>query len=94
MKQEMNAIQLIQDPTEFKNSILKGVKEQIGELKSSYQPKSPEELLTRAETAELLKINISTLSYWTKQGKLKSYGVASRVYYKRSEIMEAIVELK
>ena len=94
MKEQNNQIQLIQNPLEFKNSILEGVKEQIGELKSSYQPKSPEELLTRTETAELLKINISTLSYWTKQGKLKSYGIASRVYYKRSEIMKTIVELK
>jgi hypothetical protein len=94
MKKQTNAIQLIQDPIEFKNSILEGVKEKIEELKSSYQPKSPEELLSRVETAELLKINISTLSYWTKQGTLKSYGIASRVYYKRSEIMKTIVELK
>lgn len=94
MKGQNNQIQLIQDPIEFKNSILQGVKEEIGELKSSYQPKSPEELLTRTETAELLKINISTLSNWTKQGKLKSYGIGNRVYYKRSEIMQSIIELK
>ncbi len=53
-----------------------------------------EELLTREETTKLLKIDSSTLWHWTNKGKIKVYGIASRRYYKRGEIMKALVELK
>ena len=53
-----------------------------------------EELLTRTETVELLKINLTTLWNWTKKGKLTAYGIGNRVYYKRGEIMKALVEFK
>ncbi len=53
-----------------------------------------EELLTREETVKLLKIDSSTLWHWTNKGKVSAYGIASRRYYKRGEIMKALVELK
>jgi hypothetical protein len=53
-----------------------------------------EELLTRTETVGLLKINLTTLWNWTKKGKLTAYGIGNRVYYKRGEIMKALVEFK
>jgi len=53
-----------------------------------------EELLTRDEAAKLLKINSSTLYLWTRKGKLPSYGIGNRVYYKRSEVMESLVKVK
>jgi hypothetical protein len=53
-----------------------------------------EELLTREETAQLLKIDISTLWNWTKKGKIISYGIGNRVYYKKGEIMKALVSFK
>lgn len=53
-----------------------------------------EELLTRTETAELLKINSSTLWHWTNKGKITAYGIGNRRYYKRGEIMKALVILK
>ena len=53
-----------------------------------------EELLTRTETVELLKINLTTLWNWTKKGKITAYGIGNRVYYKRGEIMKALVEFK
>ena len=51
-----------------------------------------EELLTREETAQLLKIDISTLWNWTKKGKIISHGIGNRVYYKRGEIKKALVK--
>ena len=63
----------------------------IAEIKNA--PPTNEELLTRKETAELLKVDISTLWHWSKKGVLKSYGISNRVFYKRSEIMEALTEL-
>jgi len=53
-----------------------------------------EELLMRDEAAKLLKINITTLYHWTRKGKLPSYGIGNRVYYKRSEIMNSLVKVK
>ncbi|WP_299160099.1 helix-turn-helix domain-containing protein [uncultured Eudoraea sp.] len=51
------------------------------------------ELLTREETAEYLKISLSTLWHWSKKGILPSYGIGNRVYYKRIEIEEALIKL-
>ena len=87
-------IQLIQvTPQELQEEILKGIKAQIEGLKDSYQPKEPTEYLTRKEVSELLKINLSTVYNWTNKGKLIPYGLVGRVYYKRSEIEEALIKL-
>jgi hypothetical protein len=52
-----------------------------------------EELLTRTETAKILKTNLTTLWHWTKKGKITAYGIGNRVYYKRGEIMKALVTI-
>jgi hypothetical protein len=49
-----------------------------------------EVLLSRVETCELLKINFSTLWKHTKSGKLASYGIGNRVYYKKAEVLNSI----
>ncbi|MFT3796188.1 helix-turn-helix domain-containing protein [Flavobacterium sp.] len=58
------------------------------------QKSSDDELLTREETAKLLKINVTTLWNWTNKGKLIAYGIGNRVYYKRGEIMNALIAYK
>lgn len=52
-----------------------------------------ETLLSRAEACELLKINFSTLWKHTKSGKLKSYGIGNRVYYKKEEVLQSITRI-
>ena len=52
-----------------------------------------EELLTRTETAKILKIELTTLWSWTKKGKITAYGIGNRVYYKRGEIMKSLIIL-
>lgn len=47
-------------------------------------------LLSRKETAALLKITLSTLWRWTRNGKLKSYYIGSRVYYLQNEVMSSL----
>ena len=66
--------------------ILQGFNREIASLKSEFQPKEPEQYLTRKDVKDLLKVDLSTLWSWTKKGKLKAYGIGNRVYYKRSEI--------
>ena len=75
------------------DEILQGFNKEIASLKNSFQPKEPEEFLTRKEAKELLKIDLSTLWAWTKRGKLKSYGIGNRIYYKRSEIEQNLTPI-
>lgn len=67
---------------------------QINELKLHYEPKQPTEYLTRKEVAQLLKTSLVTIHTWCKTGKLNSYGIGNRVYFRRSEIESAIMRLK
>ena len=90
----MSTIQFIQvTPDQLENAILTGVKEQLKELAKQFQPKEPTEYLTRNEVKKLLKVDLSTVHNWTKKGKLKSYGIGHRVYYKRTEIEQVLTPL-
>jgi hypothetical protein len=73
--------------TSVKNGILELQKQLINKDNS-------EELLTREETCNFLKIDSSTLWAWTNKGKVKAYGIGARRYYKRSELMECLTLLK
>ena len=90
----MSTIQFIQvTPEQLENAILTGVKEQLNELKKEFQPKEPTIFLTRNEVKKLLKVDLSTVHNWTKKGKLKSYGIGHRVYYKRKEVEQVLIPL-
>ena len=51
---------------------------------------SSNDLVTRLQVCQLLSINKTSLWKHTKSGKLKSYGIGNRVYYKRSEVLAAV----
>ena len=72
-------------------SVLDGLENRLEQLQ---QQKDKELLLTRTEAAKYLKIDYSTLSSWTKKGKIKLYGIGYRVYYKKHEIDEALIRIK
>lgn len=92
MQSTLQFIQLT--PEQLIASILKGVSDQFENLKKDFQPKIPTEYLTRNEVVDLLKVDLSTIHNWTKKGKLKSYGLGGRVYYKRDEIEQSLIPLK
>lgn len=71
------------------------LKEGIQELQKELQSKdNSEELMTREETCQFLKIDSSTLWAWTNAKKVVAYGIGARRYYKRSELMECLTLLK
>jgi hypothetical protein len=71
------------------------VRNGIQEFQKELQTKdNSEELLSRDETCQFLKIDSSTLWAWTNQKKIKAYGIGARRYYKRSELMECLTLLK
>jgi excisionase family DNA binding protein len=80
-------------PEQLTETILNGVDERINQLKANFQPKEPTEYLTRNEVKRLLKVDLSTVHNWTKKGKLKSYGIGNRVYYKRQEVEQTFIPL-
>jgi hypothetical protein len=77
-------------PEQFQEVIFQVVKTQFEILKKEFKPKEPTEYLTRTEVSEWLKCDISTVHNWTKSGRLIPYGIANRVYYKRSEVESAL----
>lgn len=66
----------------------------ISEAVSKLQPQNDDGLLTRHETADLLRVSLVTLNDWTNKGILLSYRLGNRVYYKRSEIDAAMTQIK
>ena len=71
------------------------LKNHITDLKKQLQSnEANDELLTREETCTLLQINSSTLWAWTKKGKVTCYGISNRRYYKRSELLQSLIQLK
>jgi excisionase family DNA binding protein len=79
-------------PDEIAN-LFHGLQQQLKELKMNLEPKKPTELLTRNEVAELLKVDLSTIHNWCKKNKLIPFGIGNRIYFKRSDIESALVNL-
>lgn len=77
-------------PEALAELINQGVKSQLEDFKKSITTQNPDELLTRTEACEFLKIDSSTLWHWTNKSKVKAYGIANRRYYKKSELLECL----
>lgn len=81
-------------PDELSELINKSIKGQLDIFLKDFNTSDPDELLTREETCKFLQIDSSTLWHWTKKGKVNAYGIGSRRYYKKSEIIECLIKLK
>lgn len=91
----MKTVQFIQvTPEQLQNAIIEGVNNKLQDLKTHFEPKTPNEYLTRNEVAKMLKIHLDSVRNWTKKGILQSYQIAGRVYFKRAEVENAIIKLK
>ncbi|HEY0047390.1 MAG TPA: helix-turn-helix domain-containing protein [Flavobacterium sp.] len=81
-------------PETLQDFLIRELKPLFDDLKASFSASPSSALLTREEAGNLLRIDLSTLYKWTKQGKLKSYGLGGRIYYKQHEIEEALVKIE
>lgn len=79
---------------ELKDLINSTLKEELNEVFEALKREKNETLLTREETYRLLRIDSTTLWYWTKAGKLICYAIGNRRYYKKSEVLECLTLLK
>jgi predicted DNA-binding transcriptional regulator AlpA len=90
----MQTVQFIQTtPQELQNQITEGVKNQLQEFLKLYQPKQPNEYLTRQQVAQMFNVDLSTIHNWCKSKKLNPLGIGSRVYFLRSEIEQSLKPL-
>ena len=90
----MQTVQFIQTtPQELQTQITEGVKNQLQEFLKLYQPKQPNEYLTRQQVAEMFNVDLSTIHNWCKSKKLNPLGLGSRVYFLRSEIEQSLKPL-
>ena len=81
------------DPEIFLQQIKDIIKNEIQEANQKDQA---DKLLSPAETCKLFQPAVSkmTLIRWTKNERLIEYRIGGRVFYKYSEIMEAMKHLK
>lgn len=56
---------------------------------SEHPTVNAEELLSRQEASNLLKISKVTLSKYVKSGKVKAHRIDRKVYFKRNELYRA-----
>ena len=82
----------MENPFEIILEKLNSIEKAIERL-STTNKNEDEILLSRVETCELLKINYSILWKHTKSGKLTSYEIGNRVFYKKEEILKSIKKL-
>ena len=88
-------VQIIQTtPQELEELISKLLEKYTEEIKESVKPKEKNKYLTQREVGNLLKVSRSTVYLWTKSGKLKTYSIERKMYYKRKEVEEALVYIK
>lgn len=71
----------------------KVIDEKLKSVVPHHAPIEPGKLLTRTETANLLKISLPTLDDWTKTGVIKAKRIGSRIRYVYSDVEAAIKEL-
>ena len=76
---------------ELEDLIGKSLKEVIKNNPINNPPE--QELLTREEACRLLKVDSSTLWRWTNKGKITAYGIGSRRFYKKEELMNSLIKL-
>ena len=80
---------------ELANALLLKLKESEDDLqKSQNKTDSHEEYLTTVEVSQLFKISISTVHNWRKAGTLLACQIGGKVFFKRSDIDNAVVQLK
>lgn len=53
-----------------------------------------DEVLTRENAAAYQHITLPTLNTYTKSGKIKGYRLGGRVFYKRSELTDALKAIR
>lgn len=90
MKKQILQIENTQS-SEFIPKILSGLKSILKEQEAKSM--SEDVLLTREQTAKLLKVSLVTLWKWTKDDIIPAYRIGKKVRYKKSEVLATLKKM-
>jgi excisionase family DNA binding protein len=80
--------------TDFETLIRNCVKSELQSFSPAPPPQDQDELLTTAEAIKLLRVSKVTLSKWRTEGRIKFYRIASRIRFRKSELLDALTTPK
>jgi len=73
---------------ELRTQLIEPLAKDLQELRTHNQ--EPETVLSRKEAAKFLGVTLVTLHDWTKRGLIDCGRIGVRVFYKKSELLNAI----
>lgn len=73
--------------SELKNLINESVSNAFSQIP---QQKEEEILLKQKDVAKLFSVSLVTINAWMKTGKLPYHRINSRIFFKKSEVLEAL----
>ena len=75
---------------ELLDKIEERIKSAIRISQQNNSESNKEELLSRKETAKMIKVSLPTLNKWTRRGLIQSHRIGRRVLYKIEDIQTSI----
>jgi excisionase family DNA binding protein len=77
-------------PDELKQLLAEVVAEELNRIKSKEPVQEDDKLIKIDEVSKLLNVSLVTIHSWKKTGKLPFYKISNKIYFKKSEILEAL----
>ena len=71
-------------------SEIKAIVNEVIQSSDFNKPHESDKIFTRTETSELLNVSFVTLNKWNRLGVLPAYSVGTRVYYKSTDVQNAM----
>lgn len=68
------------------------IRAELKDLKTEAPTPASEELLTKKQACEFLKVTPTTLWRWQKLGKLETYGIGKIRYYKKADLLNLLIK--
>ena len=79
-------------PDELKDIVTSAVRQELSKQKQ--KDDSQDDLLKIEQVREIFKVSKVTIHNWKKSGKLPFYRINSRVFFKKSEVLDALQSSK
>ena len=64
------------------------------EMRALHENLQEERLLSPSEVSKMLSVSLVTLRTWSNEGRIARLRIGKRIYYKYSEVMNALKVLK
>ena len=76
-------------PDKLREIIQECVRDEVKDLMASSSENTPD-LIKAKEACELLQVSKVTLHKWHKEGRVTGYYLGTRLFYKKSELLESL----